>query len=102
MDERRHLILIKGENKTWQIKWCHYDPQNRRYQVTFDNNKTYAYGYNSVDWRKDPEVLNPVLYQITAAGNTLNNIQAIFAFRGHEEWWHIAFERRRRTNLSQK
>ena len=92
MDERRNLILIKGENKTWQIKRCYYDPQSQRYQVTFDNSKTYAYAYNSVEWRKDPEALNPALYQIATAGNTFNNIQAIFAFRGYEEWWHIVFE----------
>lgn len=92
MDERRNLILIKGENKTWQIKRCYYDPQSQRYQVTFDNNKTYAYVHNSVEWRKDPEALNPALYQIATTGTTLNNIQAIFAFRGYEEWWHIVFE----------
>ena len=92
MDERRNLILIKGENKTWQIKRCYYDPQSQRYQVTFDNNKTYAYAYNSVEWRKDPEALNPALYQIVTTGNTLNNIQAIFVFRGYEEWWHLVFE----------
>lgn len=92
MDERRNLILIKGENKTWQIKRCYYDPQSQRYQVTFDNNRTYAYAYNSVEWRKDPEALNPALYQIATTGTTLNNIQAIFTFRGYEEWWHIVFE----------
>ena len=92
MDERRNLILIKGENKTWQIKRCYYDPQSQRYQVTFDNNKTYAYAYNSVEWRKDPEALNPALYQIATTGTILNNIQAIFVFRGYEEWWYIVFE----------
>ena len=92
MDERRNLILIKGENKTWQIKRCYYDPQDQRYHVTFDNDKTYPYAYNSVEWRKDPEALNPALYQIATTGTTLNNIQAIFVFRGHEEWWHIVFD----------
>lgn len=92
MDERRNLILIKGENKTWQIKRCYYDPQSQRYQVTFDNNKTYAYAYNSVEWRKDPEALNPALYQIATTGTILNNIQTIFVFRGYEEWWHIVFD----------
>lgn len=92
MDERKNLILIKGENKTWQIQRCHYDPKDQRYHVTFDNGKTYPYAYNSVDWRKDPEVLNPALYQIANIGTNFNNIQAIYAFRGYEEWWHIEFE----------
>ena len=92
MDERRNLILIKGENKTWQIQRCYYDPKDQRYHVTFDNGKSYPYAYSSVEWRKDPEVLNPALYQITNAGNTFSNVQAIYAFRGYEEWWHIVFE----------
>lgn len=92
MDEKRNLILIKGENKTWQIEQCYYDPKDQRYHVTFNNGKTYPYGYSSVLWLKDPEVLNPALYQITTTGTAFNNIQAIFAFRGYEEWWHIVFE----------
>ena len=43
MDEKRNLILIKGENKTWQIKRCQYDPNDQRYHVTFDTGKTYPY-----------------------------------------------------------
>ena len=92
MDEKRNLILIKGENKTRQIKRCYYDSQDQRYRVTFDNDKTYPYAFNSVEWRKDPDALNPALYQIATMGTTLNNIQAIFVFGGYEEWWHIVFD----------
>lgn len=92
MNERRNLILIKGENKTWKVERCYYDPQDRRYHVTFDNGKTYPYAYNSVEWRKDPEALNPTLYQIATTGTAFNNIQAIFVFRGYDEWWHLVFE----------
>ena len=92
MDEKRNLILIKGENKTWQIKRCQYDPNDQRYHVTFDNGKTYPYAYSSVEWRKDPDVLNPTLYQIANARTVFNNVQSIYAFRGYEEWWHIVFE----------
>ena len=92
MDERRNLILVKGENKTWQIRRCYYDSKDQRYHVTFDNGKSYPYAYSSVEWRKEPEALNPALYQIANAGNTFNNVQAIYAFRGYEEWWHIVFE----------
>ena len=92
MDERRNLILIKGENKTWQIERCHYDPSEQKYHVTFDNGKTYPYGYASVQWLKDPEVLNPSLYQISTTGTPFNNIQAIYVFLGSDEWWHLVFE----------
>lgn len=92
MDEKRNLILIKGENKTWQIERCHYDPKDQRYHVTFDNGKTYPYGYSSVQWLKDPEVLNPLLYQISTTGTPYGNIQGIYVFRGNDEWWHLVFE----------
>lgn len=92
MDEKRNLILLKGENKTQQIERCRYNPQTRRYEVTFRGGKTFPYGYTSVVWLKDPEVLNPSLYQISSCGTSFGNIQAIYVFRGNEEWWHIVFE----------
>ena len=92
MDEKRNLILIKGENKTGQIERCYYDPADQRYHVTFTNGKTYPYGYTSVQWLKNPEVLNPSLYQISTTGTPYGNIQAIYVFRGSDEWWHLVFE----------
>lgn len=92
MDEKRNLILIKGENKTWQIERCYYDPKDQRYHVTFNNGKTYPYGYSSVQWLKDPEVVNPSLYQISSTGTPYGNIQGIYVFRGSDEWWHLVFE----------
>lgn len=92
MDERRNLILIKGENKTREVNYCRYDPQTQRYDVRFNTEKTYSYGYSSVQWRKDPEVLNPELYQIASTGAPFGKVQAIYVFRGYEEWWHIVFE----------
>lgn len=59
MDERKNLILIKGENKTRQITWCHYDSQSQRYKVTFSDGKTYPYAYSSVRWLKDPVERKP-------------------------------------------
>lgn len=92
MDEKRNLILIKGENKTWQIERCRYDPLDQRYHVTFTNGKTYPYAYSSVKWLKDPEALNPALYHISHAGTPYPGIQAIFVFKDDEEWWHLVFD----------
>lgn len=92
MEEKRNLILLKGENKTWQIERCRYNPLTQRYDVTFTSGKTFSYGYSSVVWLKDPEVLNPSLYQISSCGTYFGNIQAIYVFRGNEEWWHLVFE----------
>ena len=97
MDERRNLILIKGENKTWQIERCYYDPKDQRYHVKFTNNeRIYPYAYTSVQWLKDPQVLNPSLYQISTTGTPYGNIQGIYVFRGSDEWWHLEFEGSRR------
>ena len=92
MDEKRNLILIKGENKTWQIERCRYDPRDQRYHVTFTNGKTYPYGYSSVQWLKNPEAVNPSLYQISTTGTPYGNIHGIYVFRGSDEWWHLIFE----------
>ena len=92
MDERNNLILIKGENKTWQIQKCIYNRQTQRYDVTYDNGKTYPYGYTSVQWLKDPEILSPALYRIAIDGKELRGITAIYVFKSPSEWWHLTFE----------
>lgn len=91
MDERRNLILIKGENKTWQIERCYYNADTQRYEVTFTNGKTYPYASTSVQWIKEPEVLNPALFQIATSGTPYGNIQGIYVFRDDDEWWHLEF-----------
>jgi hypothetical protein len=92
MDERKNLILIKGENKTWQIQKCIYNRQTQRYDVTYDNGKTYPYGYTSIQWLKDPEIRNPALYRIAIDGKELRGICAIYVFKSTSEWWHLVFE----------
>lgn len=92
MDERKNLILIKGENKTWQIQKCIYNKQTQRYDITFDTGKTYPYAYTSVQWLKDPEVRNPALYRIAIDGKELRGVTAIYVFKSSSEWWHLTFE----------
>ena len=92
MDEKQNLILIKGENKTWQIERCSYNKETQRYNVTFKNGRTYPYAYSSVTWLKDPDIRNPALYQIANTGTAFKNIQGIYVFHGTEEWWHLVFE----------
>ena len=52
MNERCHLILVNGENKTSGIQYCKYNPNTKKYDVTFKNGKTYPYNYNSIEWIK--------------------------------------------------
>ena len=93
MDERKHLIFIKGENKTRQIDRCYYDRQTQRYQVTFAGGKTYPYAYSSVKWLRDPKVLDPSLYKISKGDTSYYGIRAIFVFRDIEEWWYLEFDK---------
>ncbi len=92
MDERKNLILIKGENKTRQIERCYYDSQVQRYQVTFTGGKTYPYAYSSVRWLREPKALNPSLYRISRSDTSYFNIRAIYVFQDIEEWWHLEFD----------
>ena len=91
MDERKHLILVHGENKTKDIRFCKYNPQTQRYEITFANGSSYSYSYNSIVWYKDPKALNPALYQIAFNGKVFTDIQSIFSFNGRTEYWHIVF-----------
>lgn len=92
MDERKHLILLHGENKTKEIQMCRYNPRIQRYEVRFNSGKTYLYGYTSVVWCQDSQALDPSYYQIFSHGKLFFNIQSIFSFRtGSDEYWHIVF-----------
>ncbi len=93
MDERKNLILIKGENRTWELASCRYDPAAQRYAVVYNNNsKVYHYSYSSIQWLKNPKALHPGSYHISNAGKELFAIQSIHVFGPNEEWWHIVFE----------
>ena len=60
MNIEKHLILIKGEDKTEDISHCILE--NDRWQVTFGKGKTYSYNNSNVQWLKDP---------ITHSGETI-------------------------------
>lgn len=75
MNTEKHLILVKGEDKTEKIKWCAYE--NGKWQVTFESGKTYSYGYHNVKWLKNPKLLNldtTVVYENGQPISGVNNI----------------------------
>ena len=43
MDERKHLILLKGQNKTKEIRFIKRNEQGRGYDISFDNGKVMGY-----------------------------------------------------------
>ncbi len=92
MDQRKNLILLKGEDRTRDIQFCQYNPQTQKYDVTFVGGKTYHYAYDNIEWLRNPQALNPAQYHIGRDGRVFNNIQAIWVFRGAQEWWYIVYD----------
>lgn len=92
MDKNRHLILNKGKDITEQVKDCTYIPDTNKYKLTFQNNKTYFYNYDSVQWFREPDILDPVLVHISHGSRELFNIQNICIFHTPEtDYWRICF-----------
>lgn len=92
MNARYNLILANGQNKTSDIQNCRYNPNTKKYEVIYQGGKTYFYNYNSIEWVKNPETLNPVLAHVSHDGRELFNIHGIFVFHARrEDYWHICF-----------
>ena len=92
MDTSKHLILNNGKNITSNVKFCTYNPDTRGYDVTFQNGKRYPYGYHSIEWIRNPEILNPALVHLTYHDKELFDIQFICVFHAKAtDYWHIKF-----------
>jgi len=92
MDRSKHLIIENGKNITNDVKFCKYNLSTQKYDVTFNSGKTYTYSYNSIEWVKNPEIINPVNVHIEHTGKELFKIQAISVFHAKAtDYWHIRF-----------
>lgn len=92
MNTRDYMVIIKGEIKTSQIMSCVYNQADRKWDVEFNNGKTYSYAYLNVEMLTEPEVLNPDMYRIGREGQEFFDIKAIYVFKsGCESYWHICF-----------
>lgn len=86
------MVIIKGEIKTSEIMSCGYNRNTQKWDVKFNNGKTYSYAYLNVEKLTDPEVLNPNMYRISREGREFFDVNAIYVFRsGSESYWHICF-----------
>ncbi len=92
MNTRYNMIIIKGEIKTSEIMSCQYNGDTKKWDVKFNNGKTYSYGYLNVEKLKDPVVLNPNMYRISREGREFFDVTAIYVFRSiYNSYWHICF-----------
>ena len=92
MNRRYNMVIIKGEIKTSEIMSCMYNKDTKKWDVKFNNGKTYSYGYLNVEKLTDPTVLNPNMYRISREGREFFDIAAIYVFRStYDSYWHICF-----------
>lgn len=92
MNTRYYMILIKGEIKTSEIMSCQYNRDTKKWDVKFNNGKTYSYAYSNVEKLTDPAVLNPNMYRISRDGRDFFDVTAIYEFTGtRDSYWHICF-----------
>lgn len=93
MNAKKYMILVKGEPKTSEIRFCKYNADTKKWDVEYNNGQKFPYAYQNIEWIKEPIVLNPNMYQIGRDGCTFHDINAVYVFRGKtSEWWHICFE----------
>ena len=92
MNTRYSMIIIKGEIKTSEVMSCIYNRDTRKWDVKFNNGKTYTYGFSSVEMLTEPVVINPHTYRISRDGRAFFDMKNIYVFCStHESYWHICF-----------
>ncbi len=92
MNCNNNLILANGQDKTPDIFSCQYNNSTHKYDVTYQSGKQYSYNHNSIEWVRDPEVLNPAFMHVAHGNRELLNIHSIFVFHARsEDYWHICF-----------
>jgi len=92
MDRSKQLILSNRKNITGDVESCVYNPSTHKYNITFDNGKTYTYNYSSIELVSNPSTPNPDTVRIMHAGQELFKIQAISVFHAKTtDYWYIRF-----------
>ena len=94
IDATKYMIVAKGKIETSRIDTCVKNPATNKYDIKFNNGKTYSYMMENVLVLSNPVVLNPKNYVIrTADGKKLFDVKCIYQFsNGNNRYWHIAFE----------
>jgi hypothetical protein len=79
LDIEKHLIFVKGEDKTEQIAYCKYD--GGKWWVAFYNNSTkYSYGYRNIEWYRNPKLLSHETCIVYENNQPLSDIMRILDF----------------------
>lgn len=80
MDLKKHVIIINGENKTFQVESIKLDGD--KYIIKFINSaKTYAYSRDNVIWMSNPDILNPANIHVLINGTRVRkNMESVRLF----------------------
>src|SRR5690606_610891 len=75
----KHLILIKGEDKTRDIHSC--EKQDGSWYIRFNkSNRVYTYLYENVVWYTNPKVYNPLKSIVYMGNQPVSGITSIIDF----------------------
>lgn len=84
MNLEKHIIIINGVDKTYQVESIR--PDHHQYAIKFQNSdKTYSYSHNNVVWLTNPLTLDIDNCHIYANGRRENNVMSIHLFVGDTE-----------------
>lgn len=93
MDTNKNMIIANGKIVTASVRSCRYNRHSHKYDVLFDNGKTYSYAYQNVVWLRNPEILSPEQYHLSHKGQLLRSIADIRVFQDtQQKYWHIRFK----------
>lgn len=79
MNVEKHLIFIKGEDRTESISDCKYE--GGKWQIRFaGSNKSYSYSYTNVHWLKNPVSLSPKTTVVYHNNQPVSGVDKILVF----------------------
>jgi len=100
MDTRRHLILVKGEDRTREIASCHRHTDTKRVHITFNNGKEYPYSQESIVWLQDPRELDLNDHWVYRGHQRLRDVASIQLFEGAKvRYWHLTHQNGQELSL---
>ncbi|MFH5837175.1 AAA domain-containing protein [Proteiniclasticum sp. C24MP] len=92
MDTSQHLILCKDKDITENVRYCAYNPETKKYDVTFKNGKVYHYNFQSVEWMRNPKIIDHQWISIRYKERELFNIHRIHEFSGKSgRYWFVQY-----------
>lgn len=78
MNIEKHLILIKGEDKTEEVSSCYYE--NGKWRVKFASDKVYPFNCNNVQWLRDPVSIQSATAIVYHNNQPLTGVDKIYNF----------------------